>query len=329
VNLLKPILGLEDTFGERALALRQLQFELFKIYNHAGFAEVIPPLLERPESLSSGAGAFLADQTLIFSDPSDAGQLALRPDMTPQIARIAATRMHAYNKLKLYYSGQVMLARPDERTGSRQQWQTGVEYLGGSSDVGDVEVIHLAALSMQAAGFKSPVLQLGHMGLLQALIADSDMSLGAWVKILARRSPEDMQQLLAKSTLNATHTSALMMLASGRGDATWLNQVKDNINDEFTAAANELLHLSSTLTSRLHGEVSIQIDAAVIPRFLYHTGMVFAGFATGASRALLHGGRYDKMMALHGRDMPATGFSFDLLMWLSESSESANKLGNI
>jgi len=329
VSLLKPILGLEDTFGERALALRQLQFELFKIYNQAGFSEVIPPLLERPQSLSSGAGAFLADQTLIFSDPSDAGQLAIRPDMTPQIARIAATRMHAFDELKLYYSGQVMLARPDQRTGSRQQWQTGIEYLGGTNNIGDVEVIHLAALSMQSAGFKSPVLQLGHMGLIEALIADSELSMETWVATLARRSPEDMKQLLITHVINDVHASALMVLASGCADDTWLKQVKDSINDEFQAAAHELLHLSSTLTSRLAGEVSIQIEAAIMPRFLYHTGMVFTGFAAGASRALLHGGRYDKMMASHGRDMPATGFSFDLLAWLTESRESANKLGNI
>jgi len=329
VSLLKPILGLEDTFGERALALRHLQFELFKIYNQAGFSEVIPPLLERPQSLSSGAGAFLADQTLIFSDPSDAGQLAIRPDMTPQIARIAATRMHMFDELKLYYSGQVILARPDERTGSRQQWQTGVEYFGGSNDAGDFEVIHLAALSMQAAGFASPVLQLGHMGLIQALIHDSDVKLETWVTTLSRRSPEDMKTLLSKHPLGASETSALMVLASGCADEAWLQSNKDHINDDFKNAASELLHLSSTLTSRLAGEVNIQIEAAIMPRFLYHTGMVFTGFAAGASRALLHGGRYDKMMASQGRDMSATGFSFDLLSWLSEAHESVNTLGNI
>ncbi|MDQ6991292.1 MAG: ATP phosphoribosyltransferase regulatory subunit [Mariprofundaceae bacterium] len=320
MTLLKPILGLEDTFGERARALRQLQFKLFEIYNQAGFSEVIPPLLERPQSLSSGAGAFLADQTLVFSDPSDAGQLAVRPDITPQIARIAATRMHHADELKLYYSGQVMLARPDERTGSRQQWQTGVEYLGGQRDVGDVEVIHLAGLSMQAAGFDSAVLQLGHMGLIEALIVDCDVPIEKWVATLARRSPEDMKQLLLQSKLNQVSSEALMVLASGNADVAWLNNTAHHINDDFEVAANELLHLSSTLEARLCGDIKVHIDAAVLPRFLYHTGVVFTGFAMGTSHALLHGGRYDKMMASHGRDMPATGFSFDLLSWLSEKS---------
>jgi len=316
VSVLKPILGLDDAFGEQASHLRALQFCLFEIYNKAGFSEVIPPLVERPQSLVSGAGRFLSDQTLIFSDPADAGQLAIRPDITPQVARIAATRMQSSDELKLYYSGQVMLARPDARSGSRQQWQTGVEYLGVSGEAGDVEVMHLAGLSMQAAGFSSPVLQVGHMGLIGALITGSTTSLETWVKVLSRRSPEDMANQLVGETLPENNKQALMSLAAGQGDDVWLSATAHQINDAFAMAAQELLQLVKTVESRLAGEVTIQIEVAVVPRFLYHSGMVFSGFADGSSKALLHGGRYDEMMKAHGREMPATGFSFDLWSWI-------------
>jgi len=316
VSLLKPILGLDDAFGEQASNLRALQFRLFEIYNKAGFSEVIPPLVERPQSLVSGAGRFLSDQTLVFSDPADAGQLAIRPDITPQVARIAATRMQSSDELKLYYSGQVMLARPDARSGSRQQWQTGVEYLGVSGEAGDVEVMHLAGLSMQAAGFSSPVLQVGHMGLIGALIEGSATALETWVKILSRRSPEDMAQQLADEDLPESNKTALMVLAAGQGDDIWLAEAANKINHTFAMAAQELLQLVKAVENRLAGEVTIQIEVAVVPRFLYHSGMVFSGFADGSSRALLHGGRYDEMMKAHGREMPATGFSFDLWSWI-------------
>ncbi|MDQ6956881.1 MAG: ATP phosphoribosyltransferase regulatory subunit [Mariprofundaceae bacterium] len=316
MSVLKPILGLDDAFGEQASNLRALQFRLFEIYNKAGFSEVIPPLVERPQSLVSGAGRFLSDQTLVFSDPADAGQLAIRPDITPQVARIAATRMQSSDELKLYYSGQVMLARPDARSGSRQQWQTGVEYLGVSGEAGDVEVMHLAGLSMQAAGFSSPVLQVGHMGLISALTVGSETALETWVKTLSRRSPEDMANQLADEDLPQANKEALMALAAGQGDDVWLAAIANQINDDFATAAQELLQLVQTVESRLAGEVTIQIEVAVVPRFLYHSGMVFSGFADGSSRALLHGGRYDEMMKAHGREMPATGFSFDLWSWL-------------
>ena len=319
MNDLKPILGLEDAFGSRARALRLLQFRLFEIFTAAGYSEVIPPLVERPDTLNSGAGCFLTDQTVVFSDPADAGLLAIRPDMTPQIARIVATRMLNEEVLKLHYTGPVMLARPDVRTGSRQQWQTGVECLGLAGVEGDVEVMHLAALSMAAAGFDGPILQVGHIGIIQALVSESDTSMETWVELLSRHSPEDMASYLATEPLSENAKKALLSLTSGHGDVAWLKENLNQINDEFAAAATELLSLTETVSNRLSGEVDIVVDAAVTPRFLYHSGMVFTGFASGSSSALLHGGRYDKMMAAHGRDMPATGFSFDLWAWLDNA----------
>ncbi len=313
---LKPILGLEDAFGERAKDLRTLQFSLFEIYNQAGFSEVIPPLVERPQSLASGAGKFLADQTVVFSDPADAGQLAIRPDITPQVARIAATRMQSSDILKLYYSGPVMLARPDVRSGSRQQWQTGVECLGVAGIEGDVEIIHLAALSMAKAGFKKPVLQIGHMGLIYALTSQSSTDLETWVQLISRYSPEDLAAHSETETLPEAVKSALIDLATGIADEAWLLEKKGEINTAFDKAADDLLNLVHTVKSTLVDEVDIVIDAAVTPRFLYHSGMVFTGFSSSSSRALLHGGRYDEMMKSHGRDMPATGFSFDLWQWI-------------
>ncbi len=318
MSTIKPILGLDDAFGDRAKALRALQFKLGSMYEEAGFSEVIPPLVERPEALASGAGRFLSDQTIVFSDPAATGLLAIRPDMTPQIARIVATRLSQEKVLKLYYSGQVMLARPDVRTGSRQQWQTGVECLGLAGVEGDVEVMHLAALSMAAAGFKDAVLQVGHMGIIHALIEGSATSLEDWVALIARYSPEDLREHLAREQFSDAVQAALMALASGQADAGWLQAYQGKINKKFDKAADELASLASTVRSKLSGEVAIEIDAAVTPRFLYHNGMVFTGFASGSAHALLHGGRYDKMMAAHGRDMPAVGFSLDLWAWLDK-----------
>ena len=316
MSISKPILGLDDAFGDRAKSLRTLQFKLREIYEEAGFSEVIPPFVERPEALNSGAGSFLSDQTIVFSDPADAGLLAIRPDMTPQIARIVTTQLTGEAVLKLHYSGQVMLARPDVCTGSRQQWQTGVECLGLAGVEGDVEVIHLAALSMAAAGFKKPVLQVGHMGIINALIDGSKAPLETWVQLIARYSPEDLEAHLATEPLNSTVQASLSALATGVADAAWLQSNQGKINAEFDAAASELLTLVDTVENKLSGEVAIEVDAAVTPRFLYHNGIVFSGFASSSAHALLHGGRYDQMMAAHGRDMPAVGFSCDLWAWL-------------
>jgi len=316
----RPMIGLEDAFGVRASSLRRLQMKLLELFEASNYSEVIPPLLERPDILKTGAGKFLADQTMVFSDPADAGLLAVRSDITPQIARIAATRLLSSDELRLCYSGSVMLARPESRHGSRQQWQTGVECMGVPGAAGDIEVMRLAAQSMLLAGFTSPVLQVGHIGLLKALVAGSKISLDVWTERLALRSPDDMAVLVKKAGLPDAHGDALLAMASGQADAAWLISKKGCINDEFDAAVLYLTDLIGQLNEELDG-VALHLDAAVMPRFLYHSGAVFAGFAEGVPYALLYGGRYDEMMAAHGRDMPATGFSLDLWAWLDSGIE--------
>jgi len=315
----KPIIGLNDAFGAQAKALRNLQGDILSLFDEAGYEEVISPMLERPDSMHSGAGRFLADQTVVFSDPAGAGTLAIRSDMTPQIARIAATRLQHESILKLCYSGTVMLARPDVRGGSRQQWQTGVECLGVAGHDGDIEVMHLAARTMLAAGFRKPVLQVGHIGLLKALVAGSTAALETWTAKISRRSPDDLAELIAEENLPDASAQALLELVSGMADSQWIRSHIGSINSYFDNAANELLDLVEELGEKLEGDVSVYADAAVMPRFLYHSGILFVGFADGVAQALLHGGRYDAMMAAHGRDMPATGFSCDLWALLNAS----------
>jgi len=308
----KPIIGLDDAIGSRAKALRSMQGKLLTLFDNSGYEEVIPPMLERPDALKSGAGRFLADQTVVFSDPAGAGLLAIRSDMTPQIARIAATRLQKEEILKLCYSGTVMLARPDVRGGSRQQWQTGVECLGVPGRDADVEIMHLAARAMLVAGFSTPVMQVGHIGLLKALVAGCDASLDRWTALLARRSPDDLAELMEQQNIAPAAQVALLQLASGHADQAWVEEHMGNINSDFDQAATELLALVNDVGEKMEGTVSVYVDAAIMPRFLYHSGILFAGFAEGVSQAILHGGRYDAMMAAHGRDMPATGFSCDL-----------------
>jgi len=173
-------------------------------------------------------------------------------------------------------------------------------------------VMHLAGRTMLAAGFKQPVLQVGHIGLLKALVAGSHASLETWTSKIARRSPDDLAELIAAENVSDAAAKALLELVTGMADNHWVGSYIGSINAEFDCAANELLDLIDELGEKLEGDVSVYADAAVMPRFLYHSGILFAGFADGVAQALLHGGRYDAMMAAHGRDMPATGFSCDL-----------------
>ncbi len=315
-----PVPGVNDIFGGEARALRRLQGNVLKLFAEHGYDEVIPPLLERPDVLLAGAGRFLMNNTLVFNDPEARGQLAVRSDMTPQIARIAATRLQHEAQLKLCYSGPVVQARGDHFDGRRQQWQTGVECLGDRSERCDLEILHLAALSMLTAGFVEPVLQIGHVGIVQALCAGSRHRLADWVEVLQHRSADDVQLLLADDQLDEKRAQALLDVARMQANQAWLQQHADAFGADFAAAANHLLQLEAAAGELLGENVTILADAALMPHFLYHSGLIFRGYTPHIHSAVLCGGRYDEMMAAHGRAMPAIGFSFDLQRWAQHAA---------
>ena len=312
---LRPVAGIDDAFGVRAEALRTMQRRLAALFAEAGYQEVIPPVVERPQSLACGAGRFLTEQTIIFSDPADAGQLALRPDITPQVARLVATRLRRHKVLRLHYSGPVVLARAEGGYGARQQWQTGVELFGIAGLTGDIEVLHLAGQAIGAADFSAPVLQLGHIGLLRSLLG-AGCDLAPWVALLRRRSPEDLQQRLQRERVDGKVADILLAMARGEADQSFLQRHAD-LSAEFADVVEALCALRQAVQSRLGEGCRIVIDGALTPRFLYHSGIIFCGYAQGAPSPLLHGGRYDTMVAAHGRDLPATGFSCDLWQWIA------------
>ena len=125
-------------------ALTRCLLDRFASY---GYRRVKPPMLEFETGLFDGVGATVADQTFRIMDPVSQRMMGLRADITPQIARIAATRLAAEPRpLRLSYSGEVLRVRGTQLRTERQFRQIGVELIGAASAAtGDAEVILLAA----------------------------------------------------------------------------------------------------------------------------------------------------------------------------------------
>ena len=107
-----------------------------------GYERVKPPLAEFEENLLSGAGAAMAPETFRLMDPISQRMIGLRADMTPQVARIAATRLaNAPRPLRLCYAGQVLRVNGSEIRPERQVGQVGAELIGTDAIAADVEVV--------------------------------------------------------------------------------------------------------------------------------------------------------------------------------------------
>ena len=138
--------GVGDELPPRAAHEARVIERLLACFDAYGYDRVKPPLIEFEDSLFDGPGRALAEQTFRLMDPVSQRMMGVRPDMTVQIARIAATRLaQAPRPLRLSYAGQVLRVRGTQLRPERQFAQAGFELIGGLGSAGDAEVIALAA----------------------------------------------------------------------------------------------------------------------------------------------------------------------------------------
>src|ERR1700733_475264 len=150
---------------------------LMEIFAAHGYERVKPPLLEFADSLLAGAGAAVAEQTFRLMDPDSQRMMGLRADTTPQVARIATTRLAtAPRPLRLSYAGACLRVRGSQLGPDRQVAQAGVELIGHDSPEADAETILVAAEALAAVGLTRGSFDLTLPMLVPSLLDDAGLT---------------------------------------------------------------------------------------------------------------------------------------------------------
>jgi ATP phosphoribosyltransferase regulatory subunit len=298
-DLLPPEAGLEAATVERLMAL----------FGAQGYVRVKPPLVEFEESLLTGAGAAMARHSFRLMDPVSQRMLALRPDMTLQVARIAAVRLRNEPRpLRLCYAGQVLRVVGDALRSSRQFGQIGCELIGSAAVGADVEAVLLAATALAEIGTPGLSVDLSSPTLAAAIIESAGLPASQGKQL---RDALDRKDAASVARLGGAVAATLGTLLRQSGDATRALEALATIELPARAAedAQRLRDVVGALQAR-RPELSITVDLIENRGFEYHTGLCFTLFARGVRGELGRGGRY-----LAGGDFaegggePATGFT--------------------
>ncbi len=310
--------GMRDFLPEEAERRRTLARSLTGALELRGYGLVVPPVFEFSSVLERGLGTLPSADVLRFIEPESGEVAALRPDVTPQIARIIATRLQDRPPpFRLAYEGTVVRRRSGRARKHRQLPQVGVELVGVGGLPGDIEVLEAAKAALEAAGLREFVFDLGDAGVARPLIEALPPSLraDATAALMAR----DAARLDALTQGLSPMLSRLARTGGTRADL-----------DEVIAAAQPSASRDSLLRlAALHDAACargflrhISLDVAEVRGFAYYTGLIFRIYAPGPGEALGGGGRYDELMGRFGAPMPAVGFGLDLDA-LSVALESA------
>jgi ATP phosphoribosyltransferase regulatory subunit len=164
---------IDDLLPPEAEAVESIRRRLLDHFALFGYRLVRPPLLEHLESLLTGAGRELDLYTFKVVDQLSGRLLGLRADTTPQAARIDAHLLNTDAITRLCYAGSVLHTRPMGLAQTREVLQVGAELYGHAGIAADREVLQLMLSSLAALGASSLHLDLGHVGVYQALVAEA------------------------------------------------------------------------------------------------------------------------------------------------------------
>lgn len=288
--------------------LRRLMLDNFRLY---GYELVMPPLLEYLESLMTGAGKDTDLRTFKLVDQLSGRMLGLRADMTTQVARIDAHLLNRATVTRLCYAGSVLHTRPSGLHATREPLQIGAEIYGHAGLEADAEIQELALASLAMAGFDSVRLDLSHVGLLRAIIAQDAAAVrdeAALYTLLRAKDAPGLRALTA--AYDPVTRDALLALPNLYGDIDVLARARA-VLPPLPGVLKALAELAALAGSAL-GRAEVAIDLADLRGYQYESGAMFALYVPGLPNAVARGGRYDHVGEAFGRARPATGFSLDL-----------------
>ena len=311
--------GVRDFLPRAAARRRSLAERVTGVFEAWGYARIITPVFECADVLERGLGHGARAAAIRFVEPGTGEVVALRPDITPQVARLAATRLaDQEGPIRLCYEGALyrLSGRLADELGQREILQAGIELIEAPAPSGDAEVLAVAAAALAASQLPETRLDVGHVApvrcvlgaardddhrdALAAALARKDR---ARLRACARQLPAEIQPLA--EVLGSLWGPAAETLARVRA-LPWPSEVEAALA-ELTAVLAAFAELAE-----LPSATSVTIDLGDVRGFDYYTGVRFAGYASGAPDAVLRGGRYDELIGRYGRPARATGFAIDL-----------------
>jgi ATP phosphoribosyltransferase regulatory subunit len=313
--------GVTDFLPDTADRIGYIQEKVRRVFELWGFRRIITPLLEFEDVLALGIGENLRSRTFRFDDRQSGRMLAVPPDITPQVARIVATRMKGLPfPHRLCYQGTVLRHAEIQSGRSREILQAGVELIGLESPEADAETIAMAIEVMQSLGFENFKLDIGQVeffrGIMDAAGVDAETS---WRinSAVRKKDASAIAAILEHSAIQDSVKESIVALPRLFGDHKVLADAERVAKSDRSKKALQNIAQVLEILSMYGLSEYLTVDLGEIRGLDYHTGITFEGFVSGVGEPVCSGGRYDDLMARYGTPAPATGFAFNILALMS------------
>ena len=295
--------GLRDLLPPEAETEAAAIGAVLRVFASHGYQRVKPPLMEFEDNLLTATGAAMADQVFRLMDPDTHRMMAIRADMTPQIARIAATRLgHAARPLRLSYNGQCLRVHGSQLDPDRQIAQAGLELIGPDSPQADAEILAVGAEALAAVGLSRLSVDLTMPTLVSTLLEEHGITGQQRSRLSFALDRKDAASVAEHGGALAS-TLTNLLLAAGPADRALAALAAADLTPGAQLAADRLAATVAAIRA-LAPTVKLTVDPVEFRGLKYHTGVCCTVYAIGHNEELGRGGRY-----LCGDAEPATGLT--------------------
>ena len=306
--------GLTDILVKECELKFKIETAAREVFARHGYHVVQPPMFEYYDVYD--AAVTKAENMFKFFD-NNGRMLALRPDLTTSVARIAATKPLGELPYRIAYSGSAF--RNDETFSNdrrREFSQAGIELIGNGGTDADAEVIEIAIEALLKFGVKDFQIDMGHADYYKGLAEIAGLDPIVSDKLRANINDKDfvaIEGILDGIDIDEKLKEVFMELPKMFGGIeTAVAAAKNPIIGEKSRAALENLISVYEILKGKGLDKYISTDLGMVPNLDYYTGIIVKGFAKGVAFPICSGGRYDNLTEKFGKALPATGIAIGI-----------------
>ena len=303
--------GVRDIYNVECGKKLALEGRIKKVFHLYGYHDIQTPTFEYFDVFRKEIGTVPSNELYKFFD-KDGNTLALRPDITPSIARAAATLFQDEElPIRLCYTGSTFVNHSNYQGRLRETTQMGAELMGDDSVEADAEMLALVIESMLTIGLKEFQLSVGNVDFFQSLIEDACLDEEAELRVrelINNRNYFGVEEFLDSIQVKRSSKEAFSALNELVGGIDILAQAKNIApNSKGVMAVKRLEKIYDTL--KLYGvEKFVTFDLSMSGTYGYYTGIIFRGYTFGTGDAIVKGGRYDHLLEKFGKESSSIGF---------------------
>ena len=307
--------GVRDIYGIECEKRRKIEADIHKIMKSYGFKDIQTPTYEFFDIFNRERGTVASKDMFKFFDQYN-NTLALRPDITPSIARCVAKYYEQETMpIRLSYCGSTFIHRRGYQGKMSEISQIGAELMNDGSSDADAEMIALTVECLAKSGLKEFKIDVGHAGLIRGILEEAHFNkeeIAEYKKYVANKNIFAVEEMMESQNISANLKEFLIRLPDLFGGKEVLEYARKCVTRQEAIEALDRLDTVYDILVSYGLEQNITYDLSMLSHYDYYTGIIFKAYTYGTGEALVTGGRYDNLIEQFGKKASAVGLAIVL-----------------